>query len=199
MIAKKTEATTPMPAQPEKLPPATEARKYKDLLEDVVARKGQPPKGYEAASNAEGTETVTYCNMFVRDILNDIFGTWPGFDDLLANQMFDYMEGHPETWKKLDGTFEYEINKQKVRKYGPDYGKATEMAAQGCLVIAAWKNPAGVHGHVCIVPPENTLIYSNKWGRAVSMAANVGSSNWYGKAISFAFIQEPNLYLFLGA
>jgi len=201
MIAKKTEAPTTMPAQPEKTPPATDPVKYRALLEEVVCRKGQPPTGYEAIVDNPNTpqdERETYCNFFVRDIAIAIFN-WDGFRNLMANKMFDYMETHPETWKKLDGTFEYEINKQKALKYGPNYEGATQYANQGCLVVAAWKNPTGKHGHVCIVAPENTLIHSNKWGRAVSIAANVGNSNWYGKAISYAFTQEPNLYLFLGA
>jgi hypothetical protein len=198
--------STPAPVTAERVPPATDPNKYRDWLQNEVAKKGQPPHGYEPTGEAGSPGRKTFCNFFVRSVLKNIYG-WTGFETQSTDQageMTDYMNAHPQTWKKLDGTFVYKIKGVEQSKEGPDYEVAAQYAAQGCLVVAAWKNPdypkTSPTGHVCVVAPENQLMFSNKWGRTVAMAANVGSSNWYGKGLSFAFGEkEPGLYLFLGA
>ena len=116
--------------------------------------------------------------------------------------MLNYMESHADQWKKLECMAEYSVGGQGVTKVGPDYESAVRWATQGCLIVAAWKNPQYptiLDAHVCIIAPENVLCASTNWGRNVPLAANVGADNWYGKALSWAFGEEPNLYLFLGA
>ena len=189
----------------EKLPVATDPNQFREWLRVEVEKKGQPPLGYEAVGEPGKPGRKTYCNFFVRSVLKNIF-SWPEFEhenDDQAGEMVDYMETHPGTWQKLGGTFNYIIKGQTVPRVGPAYEVAVRYAAQGCLVVAGQKNPdypkTPPTGHVCVIAPENQLIFSNKWGRPVPLAVNVGASNWYGKALSFAFEKEPNLYLFLGA
>jgi hypothetical protein len=189
-----------------KTPPATDPVQFKAWLQAEVAKKGQPPQGYEASGEPGKPNRKTYCNFFVRSVLKTVF-QWAEFEhenDDQAGEMVDFMESHPDIWKKLEGNFNYKIKGQDIPKMGPDYETAVKYAAQGCLVVAGWKNPdypkTAPTGHVCVVAPENQLLYSNKWGRLVALAANVGASNWYGKGMSWAFSEkEPNLYLFLGA
>ena len=205
LIAGASKPVTP-PSVPEKLPPATDPAQYRAWLQLEVAKKGQPPKGYEAIGEAGTKDRKTFCNFFVRSVLKNIFN-WAEFEhenDDQAGEMVDYMGAHPETWKKLEGIFNYDVKGQVIPKAGPDYETAVKLTSQGCLVIAGWKNPdyprTSPTGHVCIVAPENQLLYSNKWGRPVALAVNVGASNWYGKGMSWAFSEkEPSLYLFLGA
>lgn len=189
-----------------KVPPATNPDKFRAWLQAEVVKKGQPPKGYEPLGEPGTPGRKTYCNFFVRSVLKNIFH-WTEFeheDDDQAGEMVHFMEVHPELWKKLEGTFNYNVKGQEIPKVGPDYETAVKYAVQGCLVVAGWINPdyprTTPTGHVCLVAPENQLIFSNKWGRPVALAANVGASNWYGKGLSFAFGEkEPALYLFLGA
>jgi hypothetical protein len=198
-------APSPQPTPP-KAPPATDPNKYREWLTAEVLKKGQPPQGYESVGKVGDKDRKTFCNFFVRAVAKQIFN-WTGFETVATDQageMTDYMESHPNLWKKLDGTFTYKTKNGNETKVGPDYEAAAGYAAQGCFVVAGWKNldypKTSPTGHVCVVAPENQLIFSNKWGRPVAIVANVGGGNWYGKGLSFAFsTTEPALYLFLGA
>ncbi len=193
-----------MPSQ-EKKPPALDPSRYRAWLQAEIAKKGQPPHGYEPLGEPGKPGRVTFCNFFVRSVLLNLFN-WRGFENQKTDQageMVDYMEAHPETWRKLEGTFTYKTRNKEETRVGPDYDAAVQYATKGCFVMAGWKNPdyprTSPTGHVCIIAPEGTLIFSNKWGRPVPIAVNAGASNWYGKGLSHAFSEEPNLYLFLGA
>jgi len=206
LLGRKVTAATTAPELPQpKAPPATDPVQYREWLSIEVTKKGQPPHGYEATGEPGKPNRRTFCNFFVRSVLKNIFG-WTGFETQTTDQageMVDYMESHPDLWHKLEGNFVYKTKNGEETRIGPDHEKAAQYASQGCLVMAGWKNPdypkTSPTGHVCIVAPENQLMFSNKWGRPVAIAANVGASNWYGKGLSFAFGKEPNLYLFLGA
>lgn len=149
-----------------------------------------------------GKIVATYCNYFTRTVCR-WFG-WTNFatgDRDQAGEMCKYMDAHPETWEKLEAPWTY----QGKTGTGPDYEKATELAMQGYLVVAAQVNPntgqpgAISTGHVCVIAPETPTIFSPKWGRPNSICANVGGTNFYGKTVSFAFAKEPALYRYLGA
>jgi hypothetical protein len=194
----------------EKKPPAMDSTQYLQWLTTEVARKEYV--SVEDDPNTPQNERRTYCNFFVRSVCR-LYG-WSIFDESSqwdqAGEMCNYMETHPEQWKKLEGEVEYIDlqTKEKKKKVGPLYEEGSKWAAQGCLVIAGWKNPDWpkvVDAHVCVListtsisSPTTILIFSNKWGRLTSIAANVGSHNWIGKGLNEAFKSEPSLYLFLG-
>ena len=183
------EATTPQPALNNS--PKLDPVQYKTKLALEVTKKVYEPG-----------DGKTYCNYYIREVCR-----WFGYDDFKtpdrdqASEMARYMEAHPEHWYRLSKQVEYVDfnNKQRLTKVGADYQSATAWASQGHLVIAAQANPdPGGHGHVCIICPSSETLFSNKWGRPVPLAANVGASNWIDKALSFAFKTEPDLYLYLG-
>ena len=160
------------------------------------------PYGYDALIGPGGKIEATYCNYFTRTVCR-WFG-WTEFrheDDDQASEICRYMRSHAEYWMKLEGNFSYTImgSNQQVVRLGPDYEAAVKYACRGGLVVAAQENPDNkAHGHVCIIAPEPKLLVSPKWGRSVPIAANVGKTNFYGQALSWAFALEPELYLYRG-
>jgi hypothetical protein len=151
------------------------------------------PYGFTPVINPQTGAKTTYCNLFIRTVCR-WFG-WVQFntpDKDQASEITRFMRSHPECWKKLEGPWQY----QGKTGVGPDYEQATTLACQGFLVIAAQEGTP--HGHVNIIAPEQPTIFSPSWGRPVSIVANVGSANWYGKKISEAFKKEPELFQYLG-
>jgi hypothetical protein len=198
--------------QPPKLDPSAyaerllvEVEKAGKMPDDFTPEKEYVrPYGYTPVLGPDGKPKTTYCNYFVRKVASWFGWTeWCHEDDDQASEITRYMAAHPEYWKRLAGTFMYTDSKtkQKYAKPGPDYVQAAELATQGHLVIAGWVNPDGkAAGHVCIIAPESpsNMLFSNKWGINVPIAVNVGKDNWYGKTLSWAFGEEPQLFLFNG-
>ena len=133
---------------------------------------------------------VTHCNEAVSYVAKKL--GYSGFDQIrtadpddaiLANRMFDLMATDPE-WLQIDGIV------------------AQSHANTGALVVAAWKNPGGVHGHVAVVRP-GTLTYSAKWGNQVPQApripkvANVGKAEYryIARGANWAFGDEPAYFV----
>jgi hypothetical protein len=50
---------------------------------------------------------------------------------------------------------------------------------------------------VCVIAPE-PLTFSGSWMKAVPAAANVGKANFYGLRLSWAFHEQPRMWVFLG-
>jgi hypothetical protein len=126
-------------------------------------------------------DNMTFCNMFVQEI-SRLF-KYHGFDDLMASQMVKLMEDNPKVWRVTD------------------YVEAATVAAEGHLVVAGWRNPDPTgHGHVNIIYPKNETIHSNSFQAQVPFCANVGKSNWCGKALSYAFTNatKPGLFTYMG-
>lgn len=112
----------------------------------------------------------TFCNIFVHDVCSRL--GLDKFKGLLANHMVDVMEQEPDEFFRLTDNY------------------IAQLAANlGHLVIAGWKNPAGHPGHVAIVV-KGALSYSGTYKAKVPNCANVGSKNFYGKPISYAFKLE---------
>ena len=178
-----------------KTPPKMDPDALRTLLTDEVRN----PKYVPVADDPNTTESErkTFCNLFTRAACRK-FG-WNGFetpDRDQAGEMARFMRNNPQHWQKLEGPWKH-LDKSGT---GPDYEKATELASRGHLVIASQEEPnPPPTGHVCIVAPEKPMIHSPKWGRPVSIAANVGASNWYGKTLAYAFKNEPELFLYLGS
>lgn len=129
-----------------------------------------PPygSGEYAPSNGE-----THCNQFIIDICNQ-FG-YLKFNGLNANHIFDALSINDD-WMEIGGDI------------------AQFHANNGALVIAAWKNPTGDHGHVCLVRP-GTAEPSQSWhvlNDSVPKVANVSNLNLcrLDRKASFAFSLE---------
>lgn len=148
--------------------------RYRIWLKAQVAREEYVPDRY------------TYCNVFVANVCEQF--EWGRFGGLRAGEMTDYMKSHPEHFMSLES-----------------HEEAACHACEGQLVIAAKKAELTTgkatwqpSGHVCVVAPERQLVYSRKWDMWCARAANVGASNWYGRSLSWAFKERPDLYLYLG-
>lgn len=209
--ASKENATTPEPPAtreepkpaPVELPkpppsyPAMDVSIYRKRLKQEVAKKGPFPQGYEPIADDPTTkenERRTFCNFFVREVCSWEPFNWRGFESQdrdQAGEITNYMNSHPEFWEKLSS-----------------HEEAKEHALQGHLVVAGYVYPKPesvkpgdwqASGHVCIGVPEETR-YSGKWKQKVCVIANVGSKNFYGKKLSWAFnpTQAPDLFVFRG-
>lgn len=191
----RTASTPTAPAGPAPwAPPATAPRipvdQYRFRLKNEVARKGVPPRGWENTPDDPATtadERRTWCNLFVRTIVRWFgYTAWtpPDRDGERAAGLVDFMRVSPD-WQRVD------------------YDQARVAAIAGCCVVAGWKSPTPsgstakwqASGHVMIVAPEDQMVMSQKWKRAVPLGANVGGSNHYGKGINHAFGAEPELFL----
>lgn len=104
----------------------------------------------------------TFCNISVQRICRGL-----GYNELenkMANQIFDYCS---DRW--------FSCNEIEAR----------DAACIGDLVLAAWKNPEGGHGHVAVVYPERLMVYSGKWQRDCPMVAAVDKPIPIGANYSF--------------
>lgn len=166
--------------------PRLDPIQYAMKLRLEVNKRGPWPTGYDMVPDNPNTpqdETETYCNFFVRVVCKWFnYHTFELLDKGMANQMVKYLQSHKE-WQAVS------------------FKESAILAAAGHLVIAGWVNPVGIHGHVCIIIPCNTLVYSDSFKTNVPFCANVGKRNFYGQALSLAFTPSsmPTTYLFLGA
>jgi len=210
-------ASQPLLSAPQPRILALDPSNYAERLLAEVNKAGRMPDdftpeqeyngayGYSALLGPDGKVKATYCNFFVRRVAS-WFGwqEWFHQNDDQASEITSYMRLNPKIWESLAGVFPYTNVKTKevTPKSGPDYEAAAKYASEGQLVIAGWINPdGGGHGHICIIAPEPpaNMLFSNKWGRKVPIAVNVGKDNWYGKSLSWAFaIQEPELFRYKG-
>ena len=125
----------------------------------------------------------TYCNEATNYICKAM--GFDGFDKpktaspddaFFANEMYDAMDKSQEEWKRVIAT------------------EAQDLANQGSLVIAAWRNPIGGPGHVAVVRP-GVLDYSNSWKSYAPKIMNIGRENFIHKKASFAFREIPHFYV----
>lgn len=124
----------------------------------------------------------TWCNYFINDCCValgiKVFDTkpWPK----LANQMVEDMQREPHRWQELD----------------PDEAQAE--ANRGALVIAGASNPKG-SGHVALIIP-GALVWSKSFKDDAPNCANVGTSNFYGRPVSYAFksSMKPRYWMWAG-
>ncbi len=120
---------------------------------------------------------ITFCNEYIQDVCPKF--DYQNFKGLLANSIFDVMMKHPNEWTDVPGMV------------------AQQHANVGGLVIAAWQNPNGPHGHVSVVFP-GLLGTSDKWKDAsVPSLANVGELPYckIGVGANWCFGDEPKYFL----
>lgn len=96
---------------------------------------------------------------------------YSGFAGLLANEIFEKMV---REWKKVPPAW------------------ACEFANTGGLAIAAVKGHQ--HGHVAVVFPGATTIYSGKWKEEAPLVANVGQTCGIMGA-NYAFKEKPSYFI----
>ena len=155
-------------------PPVLPVDDYRRRLKETVT-------GPEFQPLEDGT---TYCNLFAKRVAS-WFGCEVFHGDILASEMLKRMQGS-----------------EHFSRYNVEAGYAVcdQDAGLGRLVIAAQPPPPGsIHGHVAIVAPEATMVYSPKWGKHVPLVASAGQRNFYGGGLNYAFGRvEPEVYLYLG-
>lgn len=140
------------------------------------------PHPYGDGTYSAAVDGITDCNRFVNFVCQAM-----GYDrfvkegqsmPILANEMFDEMSKPGGDWKEVDGS------------------GAQWYANTGALVVAAWKNPDGGHGHVCIVR-VGELGNSINWKTdSVPKVANVSRPELcrIDRGANFAFSEEPKYF-----
>ncbi len=123
----------------------------------------------------------TFCNWFVNDVALAI--GCPEFDGdpwpLKANVIVKNIDNNPARWQPAD----------------PD--EAQDSANEGKFVISGWANKEG-HGHVNVIIPGK-LVWSNQFQAEIPNCANVGSSNFFGKPVSYGYGKhmKPRYWIWL--
>lgn len=117
---------------------------------------------------------VTFCNIAVFDMLEYFNLQWNFWNlsekrIMLANEMCDVLKN-----KYIKVSYEDAI-REKCNLY-----------------IAALKNPIG-HGHVAIIYPSDTVVFSKKWDCKVPLVCNVGKTNGV-MGLNWAFSDKPDIY-----
>jgi hypothetical protein len=159
-------------------------RSGKKSVSFIIKKLNVLNKKYKARDVTGDGKNETWCNYFVNDVAMQL-----GCEDfngdpfpLLANAMVDFMDRDTHGWQELD----------------PD--EAQREANRGAFVLAGWKAHHTHHGHVCIVIPGK-LTWSKQFGDDVPLCANVGTGNFYGRPVSYAFRQHmvPRYWMWLNA
>lgn len=117
---------------------------------------------------------LTHCNQGVMQICEE-----NGIEDFLgmtANQIYALMFKSPK-WQPIP------------------MERASAAACDGIMVIAAIKgNP---HGHVTVVYPMLSQVYSGKWGEDCPLVCNIGKKNQIC-GVNFAFEDIPDFFAHVG-
>jgi hypothetical protein len=93
-------------------------------------------------------DNIRACNLFVQGVANALVGPKAGMNNKNANAQVLYMRACLD-WETLgDGNI------------GAKF--ALTAANRGRLVVAGWKHPTGLHGHVAIVVSDGVV---NGWPR----------------------------------
>lgn len=107
--------------------------------------------------------TTTYCNVFVSDVTSTLGGEFPRMKDgeeIVANDMYDWAakeQAPAETgWYPLPTGGEFLPARAGRQADRVQPGRlAQQLANQGMIVVAIWKNPRRGHsGHTAIVVPH---------------------------------------------
>ena len=129
--------------------------------------------------NKKDNSTVTYCNLFVQEVMHLLYD-YKLFDGCLANNILCMMKKYSE-WEKID--------------YMTLISDSFEDTRDHSIIIAAQHGKPS--GHVVVLLPGK-LAYSGKWGKHIPICANIGKTNFFGKGVSFAFKDEPEYFLYKG-
>ena len=132
------------------------------------------------------TSELTFCNKFVSKIVKDILGDEEAkvVDGKSANQQFEALE-KSKAWKAVAITQD-------------SLSDAHKSANKGTIVLAAYKDPAGGHGHIAVVVPADALEKSGKWGLKLPFIGQAGKTVFPKKKLSYGFsaAKKPKMKLF---
>jgi hypothetical protein len=121
-------------------------------------------------------ESVTYCNIAVQAILNDL--GYHVLDNLTAGSMVLRMREHPDWLLKR-------------------MSDAQELVNEGSVVIAGLlaAELTQSHAHVCMLTPGK-MDFSGKWDCKTPVAINFGRKGtcFRSKGLSWAFQIKPDLF-----
>lgn len=113
----------------------------------------------------------TFCNMAVQDVARSM--GCKELDGRMANEIYEYISA-AKTWSTIPMV------------------DAQLLANGGSFVLAAQRGDH--HGHVCVVRP-GTAKWSAKWNCSVPSIMNVGQRNFISLGVNWAFMTEPNFYV----
>ncbi len=131
-------------------------------INDIV----QIVKAHEDETKYGANDDKTFCNFFVRDVVESLVKQTRSELHALANQQFDNL-GNSSDWLKQNFT----ADSKAV------FEKAHAAANSGQLVIVAFRNSSDNHGHIAIVVPTNAMESSSAWGMKVPFIAQAGNNN----------------------
>lgn len=139
----------------------------------------EDPRGHKVGSQGfmlgPGEHLTTHCNTGVQRICRGM--EYDKLDSMTADEMHAYLK---KNW---------------IEPYGSTQDKmiaAYSAALLGDLAILSWVHEP--HGHVAVVAPEKTQIFSGKWQLYVPKVANVGQKNDI-MAANFAFTELPDVFV----
>lgn len=124
---------------------------------------------FQPIFNSDGTVKTTFCNQAMQYILNG-FG-YGAMNGMSANEMVQFMSDHANGWISP-----------------ADDNTAQAHANTGVIVFSGISNPSG-HGHVNLILP-GILEKSPSWSRPVPKCMNVGKDVFFGKRLSWAYVQN---------
>ena len=130
-----------------------------DKLKAAVAAAVAKPE-YQARDGK------TFCNVFVRDVVQDVLKQSRQELSGTANEQFTKLSNHAN-WKKLD------IHSLKLQE---SLEEAHAKANAGKIVLVLYKNDAG-HGHISIIVPAANMEDSGAWGMKMPFMAQAGPKN----------------------
>ena len=108
----------------------------------------------------------TFCNFFVRDVVEDLLQqTRPEFQGN-ANTQFDNLSKSSD-WKAQD----FSQDPSGV------FSRIHDQVNAGQLAIVAYKNPTGDHGHIAVLVPSSSMEDSGAWKMPVPFIAQAGKIN----------------------
>jgi hypothetical protein len=131
-------------------------------VDDIV----QTVKIHEDETKYGAKDDTTFCNFFVRDVVESLVKQTRPELHALANQQFDNLVSSSD-WLKQNFTADTKAV----------FEKSHAAASSGQLVIVAFRNSSDNHGHIAIVVPTNAMESSSAWGMKVPFIAQAGNKN----------------------
>lgn len=114
---------------------------------------------------------TTHCNQFVAEVSR--YCGFKGLEGLSTNEIVDLVSKHDQ-WSEVA------------------MDKAQDLANEGTLIIAGLKGSP--HGHVNVICPGK-MKTSGRWIKVPSVA-NVGTKNFIGTGLNWAFSDLPKLWAY---
>jgi isocitrate dehydrogenase kinase/phosphatase len=120
-----------------------------------------------------GANSITYCNVGVYMILNEL-GKQSDFWNkqlgrmMMANEMYDVLKAK---YPKVDIHADFYVPK---------------------IFVASQKNIDG-HGHIAVIYPSRSKVYTGKWNCYVPLVCNIGKENAV-MGLNWAFGEMPEIF-----